>query len=177
MSASIRYTGPARLLHWVMAAIVILVLCLGLYLWQVDPEDGPLKDWLYFLHENFGVLIFLLVLVRIVTRLRHPAPPLPADVPPLVRLAARTTQFLLYAVLLVQSIAGFLATNAWGFPLDWFGVVPLPSPIGKNDAMANAMSALHLAGGLSLLGLICLHITGAAYHGLVRRDGVLHRML
>jgi cytochrome b561 len=84
---------------------------------------------------------------------------------------------LIYLELLVQPVLGFLASNAWGAPIVWFGIVKLPSPIGANEKMADLLSTLHDNNARVLLALIVVHLAGAAWHGLVRRDGIVRRML
>jgi cytochrome b561 len=122
-------------------------------------------------------VLFLLVLVRLLRRLANPPAPLPSDVPAHFRFAARSNHALLYAVLLVQPVIGFLDTNAWGFPLYWAGLVEIPSPIGRNEALAPILSAIHWYGAALLLVLIGAHVCGALYHGVIRRDAVVQRML
>jgi cytochrome b561 len=80
-------------------------------------------------------------------------------------------------VLLIQPVIGFLATNAWGFPLVWAHLVPIPSPVGKNEPLATILSGVHWYGALLLVLLIGAHLGGAFYHGVIRRDGVVQRML
>src|SRR5690606_31660503 len=101
----------------------------------------------------------------------------PADVPTPIRLAARVSHALLYALLVTMPVIGFLATNAWGFPLRWFGLVPIPAPIGANEALAPVLSLPHWVGALLIILLIGAHVAGALYHQFIRRDGLLGRML
>lgn len=173
-----RYSGLSRLLHWLTALIILVfVIPLGLWLAYFKPESEPLKMQLYNLHESLGLVIFLLALLRLANRLVRKPPPLAHDdVPPLAIWLARISHAALYGLLLLIPITGFLATNAWGFPLSWFNLLPLPSPLDKNEALAQVLSTCHwvLAG---LLGLFLMaHILGAAFHRLVRRDSLASRM-
>jgi cytochrome b561 len=94
-----------------------------------------------------------------------------------IRVLASLNHLALYLVLLVQPIIGLADTNAWGFPLRWFGLFDVPSPNGKlPDPQAQLLSDLHWWGALALLLLVGSHIAGAAYHGLIRRDGVVRHM-
>lgn len=81
------------------------------------------------------------------------------------------------ALLLLMPVIGFLATNAWGFPLSVFGVLPLPVPLGKNEDLAKLLSLLHWSGAIAIVLLIGAHLMGVIYHTFIRRDGLLHRML
>jgi len=172
----LRYSMSARLYHWLSAILVFGLIPVGLYLGRGDPPDGPLTDTLYLLHESFGVLLWLLVLFRLVSRQVNGVPEQPAATPPLLRLAARLNHVALYLMLLIQPVTGFLANNAGGYPLVWFNLLPIPSPVGKNDRLSDTLFSLHDIGGWLLIALVCLHLAGAAYHGLIRRDGVVRRM-
>lgn len=177
MSPTARYALPARVLHWTTAALIVLVACLGLWLAYFRPEDEAFKMRLYNLHESFGLVVWVLALIRLAYRRRHPPPPLPADTSAAIRFAAHATHAALYVLLLVLPIIGLLATNAWGFQLKVFEVLPLPVALGKDEALAKVLSTLHWCGALAGAILLAAHVGGALYHQFVRRDGLLQRML
>lgn len=172
-----RYAAPARGLHWITAVLMGVIIAAGLWIAYFRPEDEAFKLRLYNVHESLGVIVWVLTLMRLAYRRRHPAPPLPADTPAAIRVAAYATHVSLYVLLLTLPVIGFLATNAWGFPLSVFGVLPLPSPVGKDEELAKVLALLHRIGALSIIALIGGHITGALYHTFIRRDGLLRRML
>jgi len=172
-----RYPPAARWLHWLTAALVLAMIVLGLWMTWFEPKHEATKFLLYDLHESTGVVVFVLVLLRLMRRLANPPAPLPNSVPRLFRFAAHANHALLYAVLLVQPVIGFLDTNAWGFPLRWAHLVPIPSPLGKNAALAPILSDVHWYAAALLVLLIGAHLGGAFYHGVIRRDGVAQRML
>lgn len=171
-----RYVAPARWLHWLTAGSILVILTAGIWMVFFEPEDEAFKLRLYNVHESFGVAVFLLALARLWVRRRNPPPPLPEDMPGWMRLAARLNHAALYVVLVVQPVTGFLATNAWGFALRWFGLVPIPSPIGREEALAPVLSLLHFVGALALLVLLGMHLGAVVFHTFVRRDGILARM-
>jgi len=177
MSVTARYTAPARLLHWTTAVLIVVVATLGLWLAYFRPEEEGFKLRLYNMHESLGIVIWVLTLIRLVYRHRHPPPPLPADTPPFIRFAAHASHIGLYGLLLLLPVVGFLATNAWGFPLKVFGLLPLPSPIGKDEALAKVLSTLHWGGALAGALLLAGHVGGVIYHTFIRKDGLLRRML
>lgn len=172
-----RYAGIARVLHWATAVLMLAVIAVGLKMVYAEPAAEATKLRLYNIHESLGVTVFGLALWRLWVRRRHKPPPLPDDMPAIFRVAAHATHVLLYALLLTMPVIGFLGTNAWGFPLRWFGIVPIPSPIGRDAALAPILSALHGWGALVIILLILAHVAGALFHHLVRRDAVLRRML
>lgn len=151
---------------------------MGIWVTQFVPQDEALKLRLFDMHANFGVTLFALTVLRLLNRAGNPPAPLPDHVPGPVHFAARANHFLLYAILLVQPIIGFLNTNAWGFPVNYFGLFTIPSPIGKQpEDVAKAFTLAHWYGAVTLAALFTLHIAGVLYHGVIRRDGVVKRML
>lgn len=177
MRVTERYAAPARLMHWTTAVLIAVVAVLGLWLAYFRPEEEGFKLRLYNIHESLGVVVWVLTLARLAYRRLHPPPPLPDDTPALIRFAAHTTHLGLYALLLALPVVGFLATNAWGFPLKVFGVLPLPAPIGKDEALAKVLSTLHWSGALVGALLLAGHVGGVIYHTFVRKDALLRRML
>jgi cytochrome b561 len=172
-----RYSPTARALHWLTVAAILAQFGLGMWLAYAAPEEMAFKLRLYALHENIGFTLLPITLFRLWHRHRHPPAPLPEDLPPAMRLAAHANHAALYLALLGLPLLGVWATAAFGFPFAWLGVIPIPSPFGKNEALAPLLKTLHALGAW-LLGLAILaHVGGALYHGLVRRDGILRRML
>jgi cytochrome b561 len=173
----LRYSAAARALHWLLVVLVILMFTFGFWMVFFTPKDEAFKLSLYFMHENTGITILLLMLLRLAIRRRNRPPPMPASVPAAARRLAHFNHVALYVLLFAMPVIGFIDTNSWGFPLAWWGVLPIPSPVGKNEAIAPVLSLIHRIGGLTLLCLIILHLAGVFYHGVIRRDGVLRRML
>jgi cytochrome b561 len=177
MTPALRYAASARWLHWIMSLLILGVLIpVGIWIRYFEPAEEAFKLKLYNIHESLGVIIFVLVLIRLVNRWRNPPPPLPADTPAAIRVGARLNHLGLYALLVLMPVVGFLATNAWGFPLTMFGV-QLPSPVGPNEDLAKTLSFLHWCGAILIGLLIVGHLLGVVYHTCIRRDGVLRRML
>lgn len=175
--APARYDATSRLLHWATVALVLAGAGLGLWIAYARPEEEAFKLRLYTLHESIGVTIWLVTLVRLAWRLGHPPPPLPADMPNPLKFAARLNHAAFYLWLLTMPVVGFVATNAWGFPLTWFWLVPLPDPVGKDVPLAETLTLIHRIMAWSLVAMIVLHVSGALWHHFVRRDGTLRKML
>lgn len=161
-----------RVLHWLIAALVLAIWPLGMLL-KYFREDVKLD--FYLLHESFGFLVLWLMLIRVGARLYAPShPPRAGD---WTGVLARSVHFLLYVMLIIMPITGFLATNAHGFPLRWFAVVPIWSPIGKSPDIAPYFSAVHVIVAWLILLLVCLHILGALFHHIIRKDDTIQRIL
>ncbi|NBN63147.1 cytochrome b [Microvirga tunisiensis] len=167
-----RHAASLRLLHWLVAVLVLATWPLGL---MIQYTHADVKLDFYILHESLGFLVIWLMLLRVGNRLfvRSPAVAAPA----LERRAATLVHGLLYLLLIIMPVSGFLATNAHGFPLKLFGLVPVWSPIGKSPDIAWTLSAIHAWSAWILLGLLALHLAAALFHHLIRRDTTLYRIL
>ena len=155
-----RYPATARWFHWITVALVIVLGGIGVWMTSFEPKDDAFKDLLYDIHEFDRRGAVRHHRAAAVAAAGQPSRTAAVAAATDRRFAARTNHALMYAVLLVQPATGFLAANAWGFPLTWAGLVPIPSPIGHDETIAPVLSAAHLWGSLLLLGLVALHLAG-----------------
>lgn len=163
-------------LHWTIAVLVLLVQApVGIVMLALDP--GPAQDVAFNIHKTNGIVIFLLALVRLGWRWSHPVPTLPADLPAWQRRTARASHALLYVLLFALPVSGFLYTAMGGFPVPFFMVYDLAPLVPQNEAGAATFRAVHLTLQWLLYAAVLLHVGGALQHHLVRKDGVLRRML
>jgi len=163
-------------LHWTIAALILLVqVPAGLTMEAVGR--GTLQDVLFTTHKNVGLVIFALAVVRLAWRWAHPVPELPADLPTWQAGLARTTHALLYIVLFLMPISGFLYTALGGFPVPLLGLYDLARLVPENEPLAEVFEAVHVNLQFVLYAVVALHVAGALHHHLVRRDHVLRRML
>jgi cytochrome b561 len=169
------YDPIARTLHWLTAAIVLFMLAAGFYM--VYGPEGPLADTLYELHRSFGIVLIPIVLARIVWRARHPAPPLPTDIPLPQRAVAHLVHGALYGLLAIQPLIGWLGTSSYRAPMTLFWLVPVPPIWPENRALSDWLFAVHRGIGIAFVVLIGLHVGGALFHHFIRRDTVLMRMV
>ncbi|WP_417690271.1 cytochrome b [Pseudidiomarina sp.] len=168
------FSRSARWLHWSMALILLSLLFAGLTMVRsLEPWQLPLLQ----LHKSFGFAALVLVLVRLVVRMRHAAPPLPADLAKWQRASARVSHVLLYLCMLAMPVSGYLMQNAAGRPIEVFGLFTLPPLLEVDLALYGILRELHGWVAFSFILLILLHVGAALQHGLIRRDGVLQSML
>ncbi|HLH93617.1 MAG TPA: cytochrome b/b6 domain-containing protein [Xanthobacteraceae bacterium] len=168
------YTVTARTLHWITASLVLFMLPLGLVI--ANNWGGPLQDWLYNLHRSIGALLIPIVWIRVIYRLGHAPPRLPDDIPPLQQLAASTTHWALYALLIVQPFVGWIGVSAYPATITVFGLFDLPSLWHEDRAFSNQVLFVHSLIGLAIAVLAAAHIAAALHHHFIRRDGILARM-
>ena len=169
------YNVTARVLHWLVAALVLPMIVLGIII--ANEWGGPVQQPLYDLHKSVGVLLLPLVLARLLYRLMHPPMPLPADIPALQQFAAHATHWALYGLLIVQPVVGLIATSAYPAPLPMFGLFELPPVWPENRPLSERLFALHRWMGIAIAVVAAMHIGAALHHHFVRRDRVLMRMV
>lgn len=169
------YTATARALHWITALLVLAMIPLGIVIGK--EMGGSWQDFLYDLHKSLGVVVLLVALLRLLYRLGHRPPPLPADLPALQQTVAHLSHWALYALILAQPLLGWAATASYPAPVPVFGLFDLPSIWPVDRALSDRLFRLHGAMGLLLAALASLHIAAALYHHFVRRDRILMRML
>jgi cytochrome b561 len=173
-----RYSGVAILLHWVLAIAIIGAFGVGLTL--DDLPFSPMKLKLINWHKWAGVTILFLSALRLLWRLTHRPPALPARIeqamPGWQRVAYHGTHHLLYLLFFAVPLLGWAYSSAHGYPIVWFGVLPLPDLVAPNPAIVDTLKEAHAAAAFGLMGLVALHIAAALKHQFIDRDGLLTRM-
>jgi cytochrome b561 len=176
-----QYTTVAKWFHWVTVVLMAVALSFGFVIKYIKTDPFATKLVFYAIHESAGLTILFVAIARLVWRRLNPPPKMPDHLPLALRRAAEGVHHALYAIMIIQPIVGFLATNAWGFPIQgataYLGFIDLPAVIGEAPALAKVLSWIHTVLGYSLVALLTAHIGGAVYHHAIRRDGTLMRML
>ena len=166
------FNTTARVLHWLMAVLIIAMLFVGVGM----VSSVSLRPALLDLHRPIGIAILLLVIVRLVNRLVSPPPPLPADLPGWQVVAAKASHVLLYALMVAMPLIGWSMQSAGAYPIPLFAGIALP-PIAPHDADLYALlRAAHHWLAYLLFAVILLHLAAALFHAWVRRDGVFASM-
>ena len=169
------FDRTTRLMHWLTAGLMLLVFVLA---FSIDRAPSRASHAVFLqLHRSVGITIWALTLVRLTWRHFARYPDWPSDMPSTMRVAAKASEYALYALLLAQPILGILQTSAHGDHVNLFFLGQLPALIEKNRPLAQLLLTAHKAIGFSLLSLITLHVSAALFHHLWRRDDTLTAML
>ena len=176
MSKTTGYTGAAKFLHWLILALLIAQFVLAWTMPDIRRDTKP--DTLINLHLSFGMLILLVAVVRLAWRMSQ-GEPAPLDgVPPWQMQSARVIHGLLYLLLFVVPILGWINASWRGFPAVFFGLFEFPKIMATRAPGWGWTGDVHgLLANYAMLALVGLHVAAALYHYFVRRDGVLQRML
>ena len=175
MSEPTTHFAPlARLLHWLMAMMIIAMLFIGA---GMAASVSERHEWLQNLHKPLGIAILLLVVVRLIVRFSTRQPPLPADLAPVQVLAAKLSHVLLYALMFILPVVGWAMISAAGDPVMLSSSLQLPSILPANPTTFAFLRKAHTYLAYLLFFTVLLHLAAALFHGWIRRDGVLHSML
>jgi len=165
----------AQALHWLVALLVFVQLGLGLYAAGL-PLGIARLEWLS-RHKSLGLAVLALAVVRLAWRVASPPPAMPVAMSRVERLAAGATHRMLYALLILAPVAGWLYASAAGLSVNWFGLWLVPDLVPRDVQWAARLKLLHELSVLLLAVLVAGHIGAALRHALLRRDGVVRRML
>jgi cytochrome b561 len=177
-----QYGTIAKLFHWVTVLLMLIALPAGFLLKYITERDeNAIKYTAYAIHESAGLTILFVAILRLLWRRLNPPPTPAAHLPVLMRRASDFVHHALYAMLIIQPIMGFIATNAWGFPLQgataYLGIFDLPKFMDTHETIAKVFTTIHMIGGYLTAFLLATHIGAAVFHHTIRRDGTLLRML
>jgi cytochrome b561 len=169
----LHYNRVARWLHWTIAVLIIANLVIGIF------HDGLGKAFPAMpIHKSIGMLVLVLSLVRLGWRLTHPAPPLPASVSRIETGLAHGFHWLLYALMIVMPMSGWIFSSAGKYPLGFFGLFEIPKfALTKADPIVGLAHEGHEVLGYAMAALVVGHIAAALRHHFLLKDGVLRRML
>ena len=169
------YTSTAKFLHWLVAAFVFVQVSLGFWMIGIPKAPPGIRAYWFNVHKSIGITLGLVILVRLLWRLTHRAPPLPGTVPAWQRVAAKTSHALLYVCMIVMPVSGYLGSSFTKYPIKYFGYT-LPHWGWEAPVLKELMSQVHFATVVIFVTLIVIHISAALKHLLVNRDGVFQRM-
>lgn len=171
------YGKVAIALHWLIAIVIIGMICLGLYI---------SKNEAYYLmptHKSIGILIFVFVVWRLLLRLFKGFPEAMGKPSAFQQLLARLVHWVLLLGSVLFPLSGMVMSAMGGRGLQVFGAEIFPMnmvngrPAAINNDIAEMASNVHEMLVPVMIGAIALHIIGVIYHQFIVKDGTLARML
>ena len=167
-----RFSPLQRALHWIMAICILAMLFIGVGMVStVKPDYLTLVS----IHKPLGVAILVLALIRLAVRIARGAPPLPANMPEPMKLAAHLSHYAFYALMIALPLLGYGMLSAADYPVV-IGGLHLPSLLPHSNSLHTLLWNAHRFLALCFFALIVVHLAAALFHALVRRDGVFHAM-
>jgi cytochrome b561 len=163
----------SRILHWLMAALLIAMLFIGVSM------VSSLGDYhrLLSIHRPLGILILILAAIRLVTRLLTRTPALPAGMSQPERLVVKLSEYLLYALFIALPLVGWAMLSAGHYPIVMFGSVHLPPILPAMPELYSTLRKTHTILAYLLFLAFLAHMGAVLFHTLIVRDGILSRMV
>jgi cytochrome b561 len=173
MDDRLHYRTPAKVLHWLIVALLAVQFPIGWFM--PDVHAGP-PGRAMTLHISFGLTILALILLRLVWRVTHPVAP-ESSLPPWQRVSSEAVHWLLYVLVLAATITGWLFASFRGWSVAYFELIPLPMLAAKNTVATHQIDGWHQIAEWGLLIAIGLHVAAALAHIFIYRDRIMQRML
>ena len=168
------YDTSTLIFHW-LTAILVLVLFGTAMVWNyVTPHDHFWRPVLEATHVSLGIWFAVVILLRLIWRftgMRH----LPAEVG-ISGTLSRIMYWLLYILLVAQSVLGFVLRWRQGEDFTFFGWFTMPAALGPDRDMAHTFEELHNWVAWAIIILSAGHAAAALVHHYVLEDLTLRRM-
>ena len=168
-----KFSPLQRVLHWTMSVAIFLMLFIGIGMVSTITRAHLT---LLSIHKPLGIAILILVIVRLIVRLSRGTPPLPSDLPPLMKFAAHASHWLLYGLMIAMPLIGWGMLSAASYSVVLWGGFHLPPILPASDWLHTVLWDAHFYLAYAFFALVLLHIAAALFHALVRRDGVFQTM-
>jgi cytochrome b561 len=174
MKIQTRYGITAKILHWIVVALLLTQYLIGWLMPNIrrNMSPGIAMTW----HISIGTVILALIVARLVWRLTHPVAP-ESSLRPYQRLISGAVHWLLYLLVLATTVSGWLFASARGWHVSWFFLVPFPMLTSGSQSLVHTLDGWHQNFEWALLILIGVHVAAAFLHLFYYRDGVMRRML
>jgi cytochrome b561 len=173
MPKYLHYGTTAKAFHWAIVTLLVVQYSIGWLMPDVHagPPGVPMA-W----HISIGTVILALIAARFLWRLTHPVAP-ESSLPAWQRITSEAVHWLLYLLVLLTTLSGWLFASARGWNVSWFFIAPLPMLTAGNSALVKALNGWHQNFMWALLVVAGLHVAAAFAHLIYYRDGVMRRML
>ncbi|MDN3639537.1 cytochrome b [Simiduia curdlanivorans] len=176
MSTSTTYHRFSKLLHWLMAIMVFVLIGVGSYMSDL-ADDAPGRMDLILLHKASGFIFLWLVMIRLIWSKLTPAPALPSAFNSTEIKLTKATKHLLYLAMFLVPFSGWAMSNFSGYAVK-FGNFSVPLVFEKSKSLAGIFHEIHEIAPWVLLALVAIHLAAVIYHKLEGGDkDILKRML
>ena len=167
---------PAKLLHWLGAILILLLLGHGWWMTHLAPRPDRLAH--YNGHAALGYDLLALLIIRLLWRWTHAVPALPDGLATWERWSAKAGHFGLYLLMFGSTLTGWALAGTLRTPMnkDIFGITIPSIYVGQDRAVHNLFEHWHEWLSYALAVLVLLHIAAALRHHVIKRTDVMRRM-
>lgn len=170
------YGVVAKVLHWSIALLIIGLIAWGAWmvtLTYFDPWYNRSLEW----HKALGMIVLGLAILNLAWMLYRPQPALPVHIQGWQRTAARGAHILLFAMMLLLPITGYVISTSAGQDVSVFSFIDIPALLPRSEAVRDMATDLHFWLAYITAVLAAAHATAALKHQFIDKDGLLRRML
>jgi cytochrome b561 len=168
-----RYSRVAVWLHLLIGVAVVANIGLAMLTEDMPKATRMAAMWV---HKPLGITILVLTVARILWRLTHKPPPVPAAIPSWQAMLGKAVHFIFYALLILLPLSGWIWMSAADAPISFFGLFDVPAITGPDKALGKVMHDRHEVLGLTMLGLVILHFLAALKHHYIDHTRFISRM-
>ena len=180
MNAPTRYGTVSRFLHWTVFLLIVYQFIGANIMTRLGRNATVLglnQDFFYNWHKSLGLVVLLVALARVIWRRTTPLPNWADALTPVERAITSRLETLLYALMFLLPVTGFLFVMAGGYGVKLFGAYDLPNPIGKHETLAWWAQLCHLLLTYSAVVVISWHVGLGLKKHIYDRARFFHRML
>ena len=167
-----QFTASMRFLHWLMAAMVLTMLGVGVAMVASPGSYHRLVS----IHRPLGILILLLVVIRYANRRFSALPPFPATMSSQERFIASASELAFYTLLFVEPLVGWGMLSAARYPIVLFGSLHLFPILPHSVMLYTVLRQTHTVLAYLLFLMFIAHLGAILFHTLIARDGIFNRM-
>jgi cytochrome b561 len=169
-----QYDNTAKVLHWLVVALLLAQYLIGWLMPDIHRgmKPGDAMTW----HISVGIVMLALIVLRLVWRLTHRVAP-ESSLEPWQRAGAEAVHWLLYVLVLLTTISGWLFASFRGWSISFFFLAPMPMLSSENATALRAINHWHQKFEWTLLILIGVHVLAALVNLLFYRNRVMQRIL
>ncbi len=170
-----QYDLIQRILHWLIAVVILAMIAIGLYMvqlpkeWELPPGQESVRAFWFLLHKSLGISVAVLILIRIAWRITHKAPQLPSYIPSWQQKLSGGVHGLLYALMIAMPLTGYLQSMYSKYDTKLWGLV-LPRLAEADPDMREYFSEIHEILAFTLIALLLIHIAAAVKHRISGND-------
>ena len=172
VNAQQRFPLLMRILHWLMAAIVLGMLFIGAAMVSSLSNYHRLVS----IHRPLGILVLFLVVIRYVNRRLSTLPPFPPTMSRWQQRLAGVYERVLYSLMFLQPLVGWAMMSAGHYPVVILGSLHLPPILPARPTLYAVLRTTHSVLAFALFVTILVHVTLVLWHTIVMRDRMLSRM-
>ena len=171
-----RYDATARLLHWLVAGMIVLQYVLAKMAEAADEDGSKFRELVLLAnHKSVGLTILAVAALRLGWRFFHQPPPA-LPMPQWQRMAAGFSHGAFYGLMFIMPITGWLMSSAANISVSWFNLFQLPDFVGPNDDLESQFESVHEFLAKVLIVLALVHVGAALKHTFFDRDEALRRI-